>query len=84
MTKTKNLEELSNNLSRHLIGKEVISFKLSVSKIGFYSSISVGFDDGTKLDVVSGGGGCVDCDPNGIGWGISVEANDGENNVLIG
>jgi len=73
MTKTKNLEELSNNLSQSLIGKRVISCKLSVSKIGFYKSIVVEFDDGTKLDVCSGGGGCSNCDPNGIGWGISVD-----------
>jgi len=81
----KKLNEQSHNLSQHLIGKKVISCKLSVSTtIGFYNSLVLGFDDGTKLDVGSGGGGCSNCDPTGIGWGISVEANDGADNVLIG
>jgi len=58
-----------------LIGKKVTSVEMPVGYPGHFTSVTLVFDDGTKLEVAPGSGawGCSECDPDGIGWGVEVE-----------
>jgi hypothetical protein len=56
-----------------LIGKKVTSVEMPVGYPGHFSSVTLVFDDGTKLKVTPGGCGCLECNPEGIGWGVEVE-----------
>jgi hypothetical protein len=56
-----------------LIGRKVVKVKMPVDVPGHFSSLTLVFDDGTEFFVAPGGEGCWKCDPDGIGWGLSVD-----------
>ncbi len=56
-----------------LIGRKVVKVEMPVGYPGHFTSVTLVFDDGTKLEVIPGGWGCSECDPEGIGWGVEVE-----------
>jgi len=58
-----------------LIGRKVTSVEMPVGCPGHFSSLTLVFDDGTYLEVAPGDGGwgCSECDPDGLGWGLSVD-----------
>lgn len=58
-----------------LIGRKVVKVEMPVGYPGHFSSLTLVFDDGTYLEVAPGesGWGCSECDPDGIGCGLSVD-----------
>lgn len=72
----KKMTEKASQMASGVIGKKVVSVEMPVGYPGHYTAVRLVFEDGTKLDVSSGGGGCSECDPEGIGWGVEVDFDD--------
>jgi hypothetical protein len=76
MTWEEQVAKLKVEAEKHasaLIGRKVVKVEMPVGYPGHFSSVTLVFDDGTKLEVAPGGWGCSECDPDGIGWGVEVE-----------
>lgn len=69
----KKMTEKASQMASGMVGKRVVSVDMPVGYPGHYTAVRLVFEDGTKLDVTSGGGGCPECDPEGIGWGVDVD-----------
>jgi hypothetical protein len=67
------MEDAAKKMAQILVGKKIVSVEMPVSYPGQYSCVKVVFEDGTEFEVGSGGGGCSECDPEGIGHGVDVD-----------
>lgn len=61
-----------NEYAKSLVGKVIADVRIPVGYPCQTESIEITFTDGETLCVYSGGGGCSECDPDGIGWGINI------------
>ena len=66
------MEADAEKMRKALVGKKVDSVDFQVEYPGQYGHLTLVLEDGTRLEVHSGGGGCSECDPDGIGYGINV------------
>ena len=69
-------EDAAKKMEQVLIGKKIVAVKMPVSYPGHYSLVTVVLEDGTTLEVGNGGGGCDECDPEGIGCGVNVDVTE--------
>ncbi len=68
------LEKEAAAMAAALVGRRVTAVKFPVGQvIPHFTSVTLEFDDGSKLDVAPNSAGCIECDPDGIGWGVSAD-----------
>lgn len=75
------MENDAKKMEQVLVGKKIVALKMPVNYPGQYSLVTVVLEDGTTLEVGNGGGGCNECDPEGIGWGVNVDVREGKTKV---
>lgn len=74
------LEAYTKKLSQFINGKNLDKIELVISYTEqHYSNVKLHFDDGTYIIIGPEGQSCFQCDPQGNGWGVSVEAFEKEN-----
>ncbi len=72
------LKDEAKEMMQKIIGKKIVSAEVPLSPTGFYSHVTVVLEDGMKLEVHSGTGGCDECDPEGFGIGVIVNVREDE------
>ena len=68
----KKLEKESRFISKNLAGKKVEEIEFPIGYPGHFDGVIIKFEGGMQLELHEGVSGCQECDPDGLGNGVSV------------